>query len=44
VIVRGIERRKIFIDDDDRQIFLARFSSLLEETGTDCFAWVNLTP
>ncbi|MFO7605557.1 MAG: transposase [Desulfurivibrionaceae bacterium] len=42
VIVRGIERRKIFIDDYDRQIFLARFSSLLEETGTDCFAWALL--
>jgi REP element-mobilizing transposase RayT len=41
VIVRSIERRKIFIDDD-RQIILARFSSLLEETGTDCFAWALL--
>ena len=39
VIVRGIERRKIFLDDDDRRMFLGRFSSLLEETETDCFAW-----
>ena len=39
VIVRGIERRKIFLDDDDRSLFLNRFSSLLEETETECFAW-----
>ncbi len=39
VIVRGIERRKIFLDDDDRRLFLNRFSSLLEETETECFAW-----
>ena len=39
VIVRGIERRKIFLDDDDRSLFLNRFSSLLEETETQCFAW-----
>jgi REP element-mobilizing transposase RayT len=42
VIVRGIEKSKIFFNDDDRQIFLARFSSLLEETATDCFAWALL--
>jgi len=39
VIVRGIERRKIFFSDIDRMMFLNRFSSLLEETGTDCYAW-----
>ena len=39
VIVRGIERRKIFFDDYDRNLFVKRFSFLLEETGTDCFAW-----
>ena len=42
VIVRGIERRKIFLDDNDRNMFVVRFSSLLEETGTDCFAWALL--
>ena len=42
VIVRGIERRKIFLDDNDRNMFVVRFSSLLEETGTDCFAWTLL--
>ena len=39
VIVRGIERGTIFRDDDDRRSFLDRFSRLLAETGTDCFAW-----
>ena len=42
VIVRGIERRKIFRDDHDRGMFVGRFSSLLEETSTDCFAWALL--
>jgi REP element-mobilizing transposase RayT len=42
VIVRGIERRKIFLDDQDRGKFLARFSSLLKETSTECFAWALL--
>ena len=39
VIVRGIERSEIFLDDEDRQHFVDRFSQLLVETGTDCFAW-----
>jgi hypothetical protein len=38
VIVRGIERTAIFLDDEDRSRFLARFGKLLVETGTDCFA------
>ena len=42
VIVRGIERRKIFLDDHDRGMFVNRFSALLEETGSDCFAWALL--
>jgi putative transposase len=42
VIVRGIERREIFLDDHDRGMFLDRLASLLEETGTDCFAWALL--
>ena len=39
VIARGIERRKIFIDDKDRSLFVDRLSKLLEESETDCFAW-----
>ena len=39
VIVRGIERREIFLDDDDRHSFILRLSSLLENTNTSCLAW-----
>jgi putative transposase len=39
VIVRGIEKRYIFLDDGDRRYFLKRFSELLQETETDCLAW-----
>jgi len=39
VIVRGIERRDIFIDDNDRHDFVQRFQRLLEQTGVDCLAW-----
>jgi REP element-mobilizing transposase RayT len=42
VIARGIERRDIFIDDDDRDSFVERLSALLEKTGTTCFAWALL--
>jgi putative transposase len=39
IIVRGIERRKIFKDDTDRIDFLNRLEKVLSETDTDCFAW-----
>lgn len=39
VIVRGIERRKIFRDDQDRYNFIERFGNIVEQTGTGCFAW-----
>ena len=39
IIVRGIERRKIFYDDEDRDAFVDRFGAVLSETHTDCFAW-----
>jgi REP element-mobilizing transposase RayT len=42
VIVRGIEKCKIFTDEDDRRQFLMRFSALLISTETDCFAWALL--
>ena len=42
VIVRGIEKRDIFQDDQDRQSFVSRFSRLLQETETDCLAWALL--
>ncbi|MDF1592464.1 MAG: transposase [Desulfobacterales bacterium] len=39
IIVRGIERSKIFYDDKDRDNFLQRLGHVLSETGTPCFAW-----
>jgi REP element-mobilizing transposase RayT len=40
IIVRGVERRKIFLDDFDRDIFLNRLDNVLSEIATPCFAWV----
>lgn len=40
VITRGIERRKLFRDDQDREEFLSRLEKTLEETGCECHAWV----
>lgn len=43
VIVRGIERRDIFVDDIDRQNFVDRVTTLLPETGVHCYAWAILS-
>jgi REP element-mobilizing transposase RayT len=43
VIVRGIERRDIFVDDTDRAAFIQRFSALLQETKTQCLAWALMS-
>ena len=43
VIVRGIERRDIFLDNNDRRLFLERLSKLLVETGTECLAWALMS-
>jgi len=43
VMVRGIERKDIFLDDRDRSEFVARLSPLLVKTGTDCLAWCLLS-
>ena len=42
VIIRGIERGKIFRSDYDRENFLDRFGKLIHDTQTDCFAWALL--
>jgi REP element-mobilizing transposase RayT len=39
IIVRGIERRKIFYNNRDRDNFLERLAVVLTETSTPCFAW-----
>lgn len=43
VIVRGVNRCAVFVDDDDRRKFLNRFSQLLIETQTDCYAWALMS-
>jgi putative transposase len=39
VIVRGNEKKDIFLDDKDRRRFIDRLSPLLDETETLCYAW-----
>jgi REP element-mobilizing transposase RayT len=39
IIARGIERRKIFKDDTDRDSFVNRLGKVMTDTQTDCFAW-----
>jgi len=39
IIARGIERGKIFRDDQDREVFITRLGELVVETQTKCFAW-----
>lgn len=39
IIVRGIERRRIFYDDNDRDNLLKRLGDIVVETKTSCFAW-----
>lgn len=38
-MVRGVERRLIFLDDRDRRNLLRRFSRILPESSCACFAW-----
>ena len=39
IIVRGIERRTIFDDDEDRFDFLKNLGAVLEKLETECYAW-----
>jgi putative transposase len=39
LIARGIERKRIFQNEFDRDDFLNRLSGLTRETDTRCFAW-----
>ena len=43
VIIRGIEKRRIFDDDEDKQGFLSRLDGLVTETGTRIYAWSLMT-
>ena len=39
IVVRGIERKRIFKDEADRDQFLERFGNLLIDGAAWCFAW-----
>jgi len=43
IIIRGIERRKIFRDNQDKDNLIDRLSTLLPETQTACYAWALLS-
>jgi putative transposase len=43
IILRGIEKRKIFDDDPDRETFVSRMGQLALETKTKIYAWSLLT-
>ena len=42
IIFRGIERWKIFWTDEDRDDFVERLCTVIEETSTACHAWALL--
>lgn len=42
VMVRGIERRDLFVDDGDCENLLDRLEYLVPLTGTACYAWALL--
>jgi REP element-mobilizing transposase RayT len=39
IMVRGIERRKIFKDNKDKDHFVDRLGEILKDTSTFCYAW-----
>ena len=39
IIIRGIERKKIFRNDADRENFIERLGKIITETKTACFGW-----
>ena len=39
LIIRGVERKRIFDNDRDRDDFLNRLGNILLETATPCYAW-----
>lgn len=42
LMIRGIERRKIFRDNKDLKNLLNRLESLLPEANCHCYAWAFL--
>jgi REP element-mobilizing transposase RayT len=42
IIGRGIERRNIFLDNSDKDNFVARLGRIISDTETPCYAWALL--
>src|SRR4030042_803874 len=42
IIGRGIDRNKIFLNDEDRDDFLERLAANLKRTQISCYAWALL--
>ena len=42
IIVRGLNRQEIFLDDRDRSNFLGRLENALSQTDCRCYAWALL--
>ena len=43
IIIRGIERKKVFRNDADRESFIERLGKIVTETKTACFGWSSGT-
>jgi len=43
ITIRGIERRKTYRDNKDRDDFIERLSIILPETDTSCYAWALMS-
>ena len=43
IMVRGIEGKKIFRNNNDRDDFLMRLGKILSETSTPCYAWALMS-
>jgi REP element-mobilizing transposase RayT len=43
IIIRGIERRRIFLDDRDRDAFVERLGRILLDSATTCYGWALMT-
>jgi REP element-mobilizing transposase RayT len=39
IIIRGIEKRQIFRDNNDREQFIQRLCDIIADTDTPCYAW-----
>jgi REP element-mobilizing transposase RayT len=43
IVLRGIERKAIFKQEQDYQDFLKRLGTVLKASSTRCFAWALMT-